>query len=87
MAQTDRGIVTVQRVADGTAVVEIGSGVKQGRAVGVFARHTGVALDKLEVGVALKTDGNISYSEGIVEVFPDGKGTIYIRPLQDVTSL
>lgn len=87
MAQTDRGIVTVQRVADGTAVVEIGSGVKQGRAVGVFARHTGVALDKLEIGVAMKTAGTVSYSEGIVEVFPDGKGTVYIRPLPDVTTL
>lgn len=87
MAQTDRGIVTVHKVVDGTAVVEIGSGVKQGRAVGVFARHTGIALDRLEVGVTLKTDGNISYSEGIVEVFPDEKGTLYIRPLPDVTSL
>ncbi|GAA1027639.1 hypothetical protein GCM10009557_09820 [Virgisporangium ochraceum] len=87
MAQTDRGIVTVHRRADGTAVVEIGSGVKQGRAVGVFARHVGVTSDKLRVDVALKSTGNLSYSEEIVEVFPDDKGTVYIRPLQDVTNL
>jgi hypothetical protein len=87
MAQTDRGIVIVQRRVDGTAVVEIGSGVKQGRAVGVFARHVGVSSDRLQIDVALKDAGNISYSEQIVEVFPDGKGKVHIRPLQDVTNL
>ena len=87
MGQTDRGIVTVLRDADGTATVQLGTGVRQGLAVGVFARHVGVNADQLQIDVKLKKTGKLEYSEGIVEVYPDDTGTVHIRSIPDVTSL
>jgi hypothetical protein len=77
--------VTVQRAADGTATVQVCAGVRHGLPVGVFARHVGVSTARLRIDVALKSTGNIDFSDGVVEVFPDEKGTVHIRPIPDVT--
>ncbi|MEO3930029.1 hypothetical protein ABGB07_40205 [Micromonosporaceae bacterium B7E4] len=81
MSPTDRGIVAVRRNADGTTTIDVCAEVRHGVPVGTFARHVRIPTELVRIEVPMEQAGDLRFTGGVVEVVPDGSGSVHIRPL------
>ena len=81
MPPTDRGIAAVSRNADGTTTIDVCAEVRKGVPVGTFARHVRIPTKLVRIEVAMRQAGELQFTDGVVEVVPDGSGSVYIRSL------
>ena len=76
---TDRGFAVIGTNDDGTWTVQICTGFKQGRPVGVYARHVQAPALKLDPAIRLSGTGTHQYTTEVVEVFTDAGGGVTVR--------
>jgi len=73
---TDRGYAVISRNDDGTVDVSISTGIKNGKPVGVYARHVRAPRLHVDPGVQLVRAGSHQYTTSVVEVSKGGGGVL-----------
>jgi hypothetical protein len=80
MTTIDRGIVKMERTADGSTNIYVCTDVKEGLPAGVFAQYVGIPSANVQVDVPMLRAGRLSYTRGVVEVAPTDTG-VHIRAI------
>jgi len=76
---TDRGIAVVTRGADGRSVVQVCSGVRNGKPVDVFAMYVGPPSLVIDPDVTLVKAGPLSHTQTMVLVSTDPNGVVRVQ--------
>lgn len=84
---TDRGVAYISPEKDGSKRVSVCASVKDGEPENVYAVHFRRSSVKVAPDVRMLRSGVGSWSDGLVEVSADRRGTVYVRGFSDSPDL